>query len=117
MEEITLTKFVTFISSKVVLMTLLPSLLLNAIMDSLSNANIFNPTSKVNKLFITNGLLSLLGLLFGLIYYLVLNTPLDESILHALAITGVSYLFCKIDIYDLIKTTINKKLEGRKHHE
>ena len=117
MEELSLTQVIGFIGSKVVLMTLLPSLLLNAIMDSIDNANIFNPTNKISKLFITNGLLSLLGLLFGILYYLALNIPLDESILHALAITGVSYLFCKVDIFDLAKKTINKKLEGKSVNE
>lgn len=115
MEEITLTKVVSFLASKVVLMTLLPSLFLNAVIDSVENSNILNPTSKISKLIISNGLISVLGIGFGILYYFALNTPIDECILHSFAITGVSYLFCKIDIYDLAKTAINEKLEGKQH--
>ena len=113
MEELTLSQIINFIGSKVVLMTLLPSLFLNAIIDSIENSNILNPTSKISKLVISNGLISVLGIGFGILYYFTLNISIDECILHSFAITGVSYLFCKIDIYDLAKTAINKKFKGK----
>lgn len=113
MEELSLSQIINFIGSKVILMTLLPSLFLNVIIDSIQESNIVNPNSKISTLTITNGLLSVLGLFFGLIYYFVLNTPIDECILHSLAIVGLSYLFCRIDIYDLVKNKINNKLENK----
>lgn len=116
MEELTLDKIFSFIANKAVLMTLLPSLFLNVLIDITKNLDIFVTTNKTGKIIVLNGLISLLGLGFGLIYYFILELPAVECTLHSLAIVGISYLLHKINFYELTKRYITNKIEGRKHY-
>lgn len=104
--EDSLYRFFAFLSNKAILMTLLPSLLLNVIIDATKGLLEFK--TQAGRVFILNGLLSLLGLSFGFIYHFLLHLPLDECILHSMAICGVSYVFYKVGIYDIFKGIINK---------
>lgn len=115
MEDLSFTKILELIASKAVLMTLLPSLFLNVVIDSTKHLDAFTLTNKAGRIIVLNGLLSLLGLGFGLIYYFLLKLSLDECVLHSLAIVGLSYLFYQIKIYDLIKKKINDRLESTKN--
>lgn len=99
-------RFFAFLGNKAILMTLLPSLLLNVIIDA--TKGLLEYTNAKGRVFILNGLLSLLGLAFGMIYYHFLNVPLDESVLHSFAIVGLSYLFFRISIYDIFRNIISK---------
>lgn len=105
MEE-SIYKFLAFLGNKAILMTLLPSLLLNVIIDV--TKGLLEYTNEKGKVFILNGLLSLFGFAFGFIYYFLLKIPLDECVLHSFAIVGLSYLFFKISIYDIFKGIISK---------
>lgn len=105
MEE-SIYRALSFLGNKAVLMTLMPSLFLNVIIDATKGLLEFK--TRANKIFILNGLLSLLGLGFGFIYHYLLHLPIDECLLHSLAIVGVSYVFYKVGIYDLFKAIINK---------
>ena len=97
---------IDFLGNKVILMTLLPSLLLNVIIDV--TKGIFEYTTDKGRVIILNGLFSFFGLAFGFIYYFLLQLPLDECVLHSMAIVGLSYLFFRVSIYDIFKSIINK---------
>lgn len=99
-------RFFAFLGNKAILMTLLPALLLNVIIDATKGLMEF--TNKKGRLFVLNGLLSLFGLAFGFLYHFLLDLPLDECVLHSFAIVGLSYVFYKVGIYDLFKNIINK---------
>lgn len=95
-----------FLGNKAILMTLLPSLLLNVMIDA--TKGLLALRTKAGKIIVLNGFLCFLGLLFGFIYHYLLHLPMDECLLHSMAIVGVSYVFYKIGIYDLFKAIINK---------
>lgn len=95
-----LTNFVNYVGLKAILMTLVPSLFLNVIIDITRKIFIFTTAS--NEKLALSGLISFLGLGFGFLYYVVGGLTLQDSCLHAGFISIVSYFFYKIDIYKLL---------------
>lgn len=104
--EDSLYRFFAFLGNKAILMTLLPSLLLNVVIDATKGLLEFK--TRAGKVIILNGLFSLLGLTFGFMYYYMLHLPLDECLLHSFAIVGVSYILYYVDIYNVLKAIMNK---------
>lgn len=96
----------SFIANKAILMTLMPSLFLNVVIDATKGLLEFK--TRAGKVIVLNGLLSLLGLVFGFIYHFLLQLPLDECLLHSVSIVGVSYLLYYIKVYHLFKAIIDK---------
>ncbi len=98
MEELKI--FIDYVGHQGLLMTLIPSLFLNVIID-IVRKYIFFKTRNEEKLVLV-GLLSLFGLVFGFLYYYILGIDLNTCCIHAGFITILSYFFYKIDIYKLL---------------
>lgn len=98
MEE--LNTFVNFIGHQALLMTLIPSLFLNVIIDIIKKY-IWIKTKNEEKLAVVS-ILCFLGLVFGFLYYYIFEISLSDSSIHAGFITITSYFFYKIDIYKLL---------------
>lgn len=114
MEQQKIIELVNYFGAVNILATVVPSLLINVILDLTKNVFIF----KYQKTSL-NSLLVFLGLLFGVLYYFVLEVDIFISLTHSFLIVIFSYLFYKLAIYDLIKKivlTILKKL-GVEHKE
>lgn len=114
MEE-TLISLFKFLGNKAILMTLLPSLFLNVFIDATKEHLTFK--TKAGRIIALNGLISILGLGFGVLYHFLLYIPLETCFLHSMAIVGISYTFYKIGIYNLFKQYIEKKLNKGKANE
>ena len=108
MEE--LSTFINFIGHKALLMTLIPSLFLNVIIDIVKKYIGIN--SKNEEKLAVVSILCFLGLVFGFLYYYIGGINLTDSSIHAGFITITSYFFYKVDIYrllfDIVKGVMRK---------
>ncbi len=98
MEDIS--NFVNYVGLRAILMTLVPSLFLNIIIDMTRKILVFTTTN--NEKLALSGLISFLGLGFGFAYYVIGGLSLQDACLHAGFISILSYFFYRVDIYKLL---------------
>lgn len=95
------------IKNKEILLALLPALFINILINYTNNLLVCNICNKKRKVLL-GGILSFIGILFGLSYHFIHGMNLNDSLIYSLSITFLSYLFYKIDIYKLLQAIINK---------
>lgn len=106
MEDI-IFKLLGVLKNKEILLALLPALFINILINYTNNLLVCSICNKKRKVLLS-GILSFIGILFGLSYYFIHGMSLNTSLIYSLAITFLSYLFYKIDIYKLLQLIINK---------
>lgn len=95
---------VNYLGAENILLTLMPALLINIMVDM--TKHLLNFKTKSGQVVALNGLLSFLGFIFGIIYFFALDIKFYLALVHSLVICFLSYTFYKLQIYELLKKIV-----------
>ena len=101
MENEKILELINYFGAVNILATVIPSLLINVLIDLTKNLFVFK-----SRRISLNSLLVFLGILFGVLYYFILDIELFMAITHSFIIVIFSYIFYKLNIYDLLKNIV-----------